>query len=39
MQRFTVSLDDDLAIEFDKLIKLRNYTNRSKRFAICSMRC
>ncbi|GEM_PF-51944 len=30
MQRFTVSLDDDLAIEFDKLIKLRNYTNRSK---------
>lgn len=30
MQRFTVSLDDDLAEKFDDLIRLRNYTNRSK---------
>lgn len=30
MQRFTISLDDDLAHEFDQLIALRGYVNRSE---------
>ena len=30
MQRFTISLDDDLAIEFDHLIAQRGYGNRSE---------
>lgn len=30
MQRFTVSLDDDLATKFDELIRLKSYRNRSK---------
>lgn len=30
MQRFTISLDEDLAHEFDKLIAQRGYVNRSE---------
>jgi CopG family nickel-responsive transcriptional regulator len=30
MQRFTISLDEDLAREFDQLIALRGYVNRSE---------
>ncbi len=30
MQRFTISLDDDLAVAFDRLIALRGYVNRSE---------
>ena len=30
MQRFTISLDEDLATEFDRLIALRGYVNRSE---------
>ncbi len=30
MDRFTISLDEDLATEFDKLIKQRGYTTRSE---------
>lgn len=30
MQRFTISLDDDLALEFDRLMVLRGYENRSE---------
>ncbi|MEO7549379.1 MAG: nickel-responsive transcriptional regulator NikR [Ramlibacter sp.] len=30
MQRFTISLDDALAEEFDRLIALRGYVNRSE---------
>lgn len=30
MQRFTISLDDDLASGFDRLIGLRGYVNRSE---------
>ncbi len=30
MERFTISLDVDLAVEFDKLIKARGYSNRSE---------
>jgi len=30
MERFTISLDADLAVEFDKLIKARGYSNRSE---------
>jgi len=30
MQRFTISLDDDLAQEFDQLIASRGYANRSE---------
>jgi CopG family nickel-responsive transcriptional regulator len=30
MERFTISLDADLAVEFDKLIKARGYGNRSE---------
>lgn len=30
MERFTISLDDDLAHEFDALIAARAYTNRSE---------
>jgi CopG family nickel-responsive transcriptional regulator len=30
MERFTISLDADLAGEFDKLIKARGYSNRSE---------
>jgi len=30
MERFTISLDDDLAREFDKLITARGYSNRSE---------
>ena len=30
MERFTISLDDDLAREFDKLIAARGYGNRSE---------
>lgn len=32
MQRFTISLDDDLAERFDTLIQIKSYTNRSKAF-------
>lgn len=32
MQRFTISLDDDLAREFDALVKRRGYNNRSEAF-------
>lgn len=30
MQRFTISLDEDLAMAFDQLIRSRGYTNRSE---------
>jgi CopG family nickel-responsive transcriptional regulator len=30
MERFTISLDAGLAVEFDKLIKARGYSNRSE---------
>ena len=30
MERFTISLDDELAREFDKLIAARGYSNRSE---------
>jgi len=30
MQRFTISLDDDLAVRFDALISTRGYDNRSQ---------
>ena len=30
MQRFTISLDEDLAEDFDRLIALRGYVNRSE---------
>jgi CopG family transcriptional regulator, nickel-responsive regulator len=30
MQRFTISLDDALAVQFDALIVSRGYSNRSK---------
>ena len=30
MQRFTISLDEDLAAEFDRLIAVRGYENRSE---------
>jgi CopG family nickel-responsive transcriptional regulator len=30
MERFTISLDEDLAREFDRLIALRGYRNRSE---------
>ncbi|MCX7176477.1 MAG: nickel-responsive transcriptional regulator NikR [Proteobacteria bacterium] len=30
MERFTISLDEDLAIEFDRLIAQRGYRNRSE---------
>lgn len=30
MQRFTISLDEDLALAFDQLIRSRGYTNRSE---------
>ena len=30
MDRFTVSLDAELAVEFDRLIKARGYSNRSE---------
>jgi len=30
MERFTISLDADLAVEFDNLIKARGYSNRSE---------
>jgi CopG family nickel-responsive transcriptional regulator len=30
MERFTISLDAELAVEFDKLIKARGYSNRSE---------
>ncbi|MBA2675736.1 nickel-responsive transcriptional regulator NikR [Ramlibacter sp.] len=30
MQRFTISLDEDLAGEFDRLIAVRGYVNRSE---------
>ncbi len=30
MERFTISLDADLAVEFDTLIKARGYSNRSE---------
>lgn len=30
MERFTISLDEDLALAFDKLIRERGYTNRSE---------
>jgi CopG family nickel-responsive transcriptional regulator len=30
MQRFTISLDDDLAVRFDALIATRGYDNRSE---------
>ncbi|MEY2896406.1 MAG: nickel-responsive regulator, partial [Pseudomonadota bacterium] len=30
MERFTISLDDDLAHEFDSLIAARGYVNRSE---------
>jgi len=30
MDRFTVSLDEDLAVEFDRLIRARGYNNRSE---------
>jgi CopG family transcriptional regulator, nickel-responsive regulator len=30
MQRFTISLDDGLAVEFDRLIAERGYVNRSE---------
>lgn len=30
MERFTISLDDDLAHEFDRLIESRGYSNRSE---------
>jgi CopG family transcriptional regulator, nickel-responsive regulator len=30
MDRFTISLDSELALEFDKLIKARGYSNRSE---------
>ena len=30
MQRFTISLDEDLAAEFDRLIESRGYGNRSE---------
>ena len=30
MERFTISLDADLATEFDRLIKARGYSNRSE---------
>ena len=30
MQRFTISLDEDLAQDFDRLIALRGYVNRSE---------
>lgn len=30
MERFTISLDDDLAHEFDRLIEQRGYSNRSE---------
>ncbi|MFH1044137.1 MAG: nickel-responsive transcriptional regulator NikR [Pseudomonadota bacterium] len=30
MDRFTVSIDEELALEFDKLIKARGYSNRSE---------
>jgi CopG family nickel-responsive transcriptional regulator len=30
MERFTISIDDDLAHEFDRLIELRGYSNRSE---------
>jgi len=30
MQRFTISLDDELAHEFDRLIEQRGYSNRSE---------
>lgn len=30
MERFTISLDADLALEFDKLIRARGYSNRSE---------
>ncbi len=32
MQRLTISIDDDLAYAFDKLIASRRYTNRSEAF-------
>lgn len=32
MQRLTISIDDDLAEAFDKLIASRRYTNRSEAF-------
>lgn len=32
MQRFTISLDDDLAAQFDALIERRGYDNRSEAF-------
>lgn len=32
MQRFTISLDDNLAERFDELIARRRYSNRSKAF-------
>lgn len=30
MERFTISLDEDLALAFDQLIRSRGYTNRSE---------
>lgn len=30
MQRFTISLDDDLAVQFDRLIADKGYVNRSE---------
>ncbi len=30
MQRFTISLDDDLAADFDRLVAARGYENRSE---------
>ena len=30
MQRFTISLDDDLAVQFDTLIATKGYVNRSE---------
>jgi CopG family nickel-responsive transcriptional regulator len=30
MERFTISIDDDLAHEFDRLIEQRGYSNRSE---------
>lgn len=30
MERFTISIDDDLAAEFDRLITQRGYSNRSE---------
>ena len=32
MKRFTISLDDDLAVQLDRLMKERNYSNRSEVF-------